>query len=66
MQLTFRFLLLAIHLALIAIGLNYLGEIMSRPYDILIVLLGGVIYSLVIIAFILHIKNFLFFIKTKQ
>jgi len=66
MQITFRFLLLVIHLVLTAIGLKYLGDFISQPVNILIVLLGGVIYSLVIIAFIVHIKNFLLFIKTKQ
>jgi hypothetical protein len=66
MELPFRFLLLLIHTALTAIGVYYIGDFISQPVNILIVLMGALIYLLAIIAFILHIKNFLFFIKKQN
>lgn len=66
MKIAFRFLLLLIHLAINAIGLDYLGQIVSLSMNIVIVLIAGVLYSVLIVAFILHFINFLLFIKKQN
>jgi hypothetical protein len=64
MKLAFRFLLLLIHYAAAAVMVYIIGDFISIKTNILIVFLGGLLFSLIIISlvastlqFIIHFKN---------
>ena len=65
MTTTFRFILLLIHVAISAISVYYIGDLMSQQLDMFSVLALGLLLSLIMISIINHTKNFLLFIKNK-
>lgn len=61
-EIVLRLLLFLIHVAIVAIMINKLGEEMSKPIDILLVLVGGIFISILVVSMLFHlvdlIKNF--------
>jgi hypothetical protein len=65
MKLALKFILLLLHLIIAGVAMYYVGDYISQPVNLLFVILGGLIYSGIIITIIAHTYQFLSSIKNQ-
>jgi uncharacterized membrane protein required for colicin V production len=63
MKLAFKFLLLLLHYAIAGIACYYIGDFISSDVNILIVLLGGLLFSFIMIFLITVTLQFILSLK---
>lgn len=65
MKQALRFILLVLHIALAGVVMYYIGDFMSQPINILLILLAGLVYSGIMITISLHVYQFILSFKNK-
>jgi hypothetical protein len=65
MKQALRFILLLLHIALSGVAMYYIGDYGSQPINILLILLGGLVYSAILITISLHVYQFILSFKNK-
>ena len=65
MKLVLKFILLLIHFGIVSLLTYYLGEQISKPMDISLVLSVLIAYVIIIMGVIAHVKNFILSFKNQ-
>ena len=63
MELVLKFVMLFFHLVISCVLMYYVGDYMSKPINIGFILLGGLIYSGIMISILYHIYHFISSLK---
>lgn len=63
LEVVIRLLFFLVHVALVAIAANMLGNELSKPIDIFLVLIGGICISVLIVSMLCHLANLIKNIK---
>jgi uncharacterized membrane-anchored protein len=66
MKLALNFILLLIHYVVSALLCAYIGDYISQPLNIGLVLLGGLSFSLIMVSLIKHTSQFILRIKNNK
>jgi hypothetical protein len=63
MKLALKFILLLLHLIISGIAMYYIGDYISKPVNFAFVIIGGLVYSGIMITIIAHTYQFISSIK---
>lgn len=63
MNTALKFLLLLIHLLIAGIIVYYIGDYVSHADNFIVLVLGGIVYSAIMITIIFHTTNFIIHFK---